>query len=102
MAWTIKLAFGIIRTSLTGSLVLFVWHVIGGLRHSGSMQLGFRLCGVCGNDRPVWESVSGDRRGRDRADGCHGAGRVRGAPRNQYLHGRRGGTCNWSKLKLFI
>ncbi len=30
MAWTIKLAFGIILTSLTGSLVLFVWHAIGG------------------------------------------------------------------------
>ncbi|MCI9487020.1 MAG: hypothetical protein HFI64_08630 [Lachnospiraceae bacterium] len=29
MAWTIKLAFVVLLTSLTGSIVLLVWHFIG-------------------------------------------------------------------------
>ena len=29
MAWTIKLAFAVLLTSLTGSIVLLVWHFIG-------------------------------------------------------------------------
>ncbi len=29
MAWTVKLAFVVLLTSLTGSIVLLVWHFIG-------------------------------------------------------------------------
>ena len=44
MAWTIKLAFGIILTSLTGSLVLLVWHVIGGwLERLGYLNIQYSL-----------------------------------------------------------
>ena len=44
MAWTIKLAFAVLLTSLTGSIVLLVWHFIGkGLEWLGYPDIRYSL-----------------------------------------------------------
>ena len=44
MAWTIKLAFAVLLTSLTGSIVLLVWHFIGkGLEWLGYLDIRYSL-----------------------------------------------------------